>query len=252
MREIRPVIDLYLLGAGVAFPEHLTVQTLEILSSCQRICTNLPESWLGGVPNDLREKFISFWELYQDGRLRHENYRDVTEAVISEVEKSRPVAWLTPGHPMVFDSVSKALLTAADSRNWNVSVVPAISCIDTLLAEVSYDPANGLAIFDATGVVRRNVPIINTAAMILLQLSVFMSERAHLTLEGDAPNLGALRDYLLNHFPSVHRCAVVRSATGAGQAPQITWVPLNDLASVPAELVAGASLFVPPLRGPMA
>ena len=195
-------VDLYLLGAGVAFPDHLTVQTIEILSTCARICTNLPDSRLSGLPADLREKCISLWPLYQDGRLRRENYRDVTNAILGEVEKAHPLAWLTPGHPMIFDSVSKSLLDAAHSRKWNVSIVPAISSLDTLLAELAYDPASGLLIHDATGLVRQNIPLPGSAALILLQISVFLSDRAHISLHQGMPDLTPLRgspDEVLAH-----------------------------------------------------
>ena len=40
----RSPVDLYVLGAGVSFPEHLTLQTLDVLAACRRICTNLPQS----------------------------------------------------------------------------------------------------------------------------------------------------------------------------------------------------------------
>jgi hypothetical protein len=238
-------VDLYLLGAGVVFPDHLTVQTIEILSACARVCTNLPDSRLNGLPADLREKCISLWPLYQDGRRRRENYRDVTNAVLGEVEMARPLAWLTPGHPMVFDSVSKSLLEAAQSRRWVVSVVPAISSLDTLLAELAYDPASGLVIHDATGLVRQKISLSGSAALMLLQLSVFLSDRAHLSLQQGIPDLTPLRDYLMKYFPTTHKCAIVRSSATLTEPPQIMWIELNDLASVPVEAFAGASLFVP-------
>lgn len=243
-------VDLYLLGAGVAFPDHLTVQTIDILSSCTRICTNLPQSRLDTLPADLREKCISLWPLYQDGRLRRENYQDVTKAVLAEAEKGCPVAWLTPGHPMIFDSVSKALLDASQTRKWNVSVVPAISSLDTLLAEVAYDPASGLLVHDATGLVRRRSPLIDSVALILLQLSVFLSDHAHLTLYHDVPDLSPLRDYLAQYFPLTHRCAVVRSSAIATDPPEITWTTLSELPAVPVTVFAGASLFVPRVQRP--
>jgi Tetrapyrrole (Corrin/Porphyrin) Methylases len=228
-------VDLYLLGAGVAFPDHLTLQTIDILSACRRICTNLPETRLSTLPADLREKCVSLWPLYQDGRLRWENYRDVTQAVLDEVENARPVAWLTPGHPTIFDSVTSALL----------QVVPAISSIDTLLAELAYDPASGLAIHDATGLVRRKIPLLRSVALLLLQISVFMSDRAHISLAQGRPDLNPLRDYLVKYFPSTHKCAMVRSSSVLTEPPKITWIALSDLPSVPVDVSAGASLFVP-------
>jgi hypothetical protein len=238
-------VDLYLLGAGIAFPDHLTVQTIDILSTCRRICTNLPDYRISTLPTDLREKCLSLWPLYQDGRIRRENYRDVAQAVLRETEKARPTAWLTPGHPMIFDSVSHALLKAARKRKWGVSILPAISSLDTMLAELACEPASGLVIHDATGLVRRKIPLVPSVALILLQISVFLSDRAHISLEQGRPDLGPLRDYLLQYFPAEHKCAVVRSSAISTEPPEITWMGLSDLVSVPTDRSAGATLFVP-------
>lgn len=236
--------DLYLLGAGVSFPEHLTTQTVEILEACSRICTNLPENRLSALPEDLRAKCISLTHLYQDNRRRTENYRDVARAVINTAEGERPVAWLTPGHPRVFDSVSEALLEAGRSRGWKVSVVPAVSCLDTLLAELDYDAAGGLLVHDATSLVAQNVALVPSVATLLLQPDVFGSDRAHLSPEFTGADLTRLRDHLLQFYAPEHRCAFIRSATEPGQRHRISWVQLRDLASVPDRAVPGSTLFL--------
>ena len=92
--------------AGIAFPDHLTLETIEILSRCKEIYTNLSENQLGALPADLREKCVSLSELYRDGRTQ--NYEEVTEAVVGRMTSVRPLAWMTPGHPLIFDSVSQA------------------------------------------------------------------------------------------------------------------------------------------------
>ena len=227
--------DLYLLGAGITFPDHLTVQTIDLLSACVRICTNLTDDKLSRLPSDLYQKCVSLWPIYQDGRIRKDNYRDVTDAVLREADVERPVAWLTQGHPMIFDSVSKALLEEAKSRDWRITVVPAISSLDTMLAELAYDPASGLTVHDATGLVRRKVPVVPSVALILLQVSVFLSDRAHLTLKCTRPDLGPLRDYLLQFFPATHSCALVHSSWSSEEPPRISWIELKALPSVPLE-----------------
>jgi len=241
----RRVADVYLLGAGVSFPEHLTVETIDILSECKCICTNLPEARLVGLPDDLRVKCKSLWGLYQDGRVRTKNYQDVTDAVVRTAEEASPVAWLTPGHPLIFDSVSQALLRIGEARGWSVRAVPAISCIDTLLAEVGYDPASGLIILDCTSMAKRHTPLVPSIAAIILQPSVFGSDLAFLSSDHSGPNLTPLKEYLLSYYPSDHNCAFIRSAQTSGVESLTTWVRLADLDSIPFKTFAGSSLFLP-------
>jgi hypothetical protein len=238
-------IDLYIVGAGVSFPEHLTIQAVEILTSCRRICTIMPDVRLGGLPDELRGKCVSFWHLYQDKRPRLDNYRDITEAILNAVEDTRPLAWLSPGHPLVFDSVTQALLKQAPARGWTVSVIPGISCLDTLLAELGYDPASGLFVHDATSLVAWNVPVSPAIATVLLQPSVFGSRLTHISAEYDGPDLTGLRDYLLRYHAPEHQCAFVRSSLNGEGRGEISWVKLSELAGVSRQVIAGSTLFLP-------
>jgi tetrapyrrole methylase family protein/MazG family protein len=239
-----PKPRLYLLGAGVSFPEHLTLQTLEILGACSQICSNLPQPDLDLLPGNLRIKCRSLWSIYQENRNRTDNYQDVARAVLEAAENEPPVAWLTPGHPLIFDSVSQNLLESAHARGWNVQVMPAISCIDTILAEVGYDPANGLLIYEAYALVMQQRPLIPSFATLLLQPSAFGSDLTHYQSKW-SPDLSPLRDYLLQYLNPEHRCGFVRSRSRQGAPFQICWKSLGELASASADDVAGSTLFVP-------
>jgi tetrapyrrole methylase family protein / MazG family protein len=239
-------VDVYLVGAGIIFPEQLTIETVEILALCKRIGTNLPESILYGLPEDLRSKCVSLWSLYQDGRIRTENYSDVFQAIVELAEVDTPIAWLTPGHPVIFDSVSASLLSEGKARGWKVRVIPAISSIDTMLAELGYDPAHGMLIHEATGLVRRRIPVVRSVALMLLQPAVFDVNVAIIAADSAGPDLSPLRDYLCEFHAPEHRCAFIRSASKLGERDLVTWTLLRDLALVPYERVAGSTLFVPP------
>lgn len=239
-------IHVYLVGAGIVFPEHLTIETIEILTMCKRIGTNLPEEMLDGLPQDLRNKCVSFWSLYQDGRIRTENYLDVFQAIVELAEVETPIAWLTPGHPIIFDSVSASLLDEGKTRGWNMRVIPAISSVDTMLAELGYDPAQGMLIHEATGLVMRRIPVVPSVAMMLLQPAVFDVNVAIISGDSKGPDLSPLSDYLCEFHSAEHKCAFIRSASKLGERDLVTWVKLRDLASVPYQLVAGSTLFVPP------
>ncbi len=238
---------LYLLGAGVSFPEHLTLQTLDILAICNRICSNLPQSDLDLLPGDLRANCRSLWPIYQENRNRADNYAEVSLAVLEAAAAEPPVAWLTPGHPLIFDSVSQNLLKSGRDRGWNVQVVAAISCIDTILAELGYDPANGLLIHEAYGLVMRQLPIVPSSATLLLQPSAFGSDLTHYHSKW-TPDLSPLRDYLLQYFEPDHACAFVRSHSLQGAPSQICWKQLGALASATSDEVAGSTLFLPPAQ----
>lgn len=235
---------LYLVGAGVCFPEHLTVQTIEILSKCKSICTNLPAPSLVSLPEDLRTKCESLWSLYQDKRQRTANYQDIAHAVLNAGDRGFPIAWMTPGHPIVFDSVSQLLLRAGRARGWHVVVRPAISCLDTILADIGYDPASGLLIHEATSVVRRQIRLQPEITTLLLQPSLFGSDVAHISRDWH-PDLSPLRSYLLQFYAEEQECGFIRSFNSQNYEPTISWTKLRDLTAISVDALVNSSLLLP-------
>jgi len=241
--------DLYILGAGVSFPEHMTIQTLQILNACKRICSNLPQFEIDKLPEHLRAKSLSLWGMYQEHRERSDNYNDIAEAVLSATARDKPVAWMTPGHPLIFDSVSQALLKAGPERGFKVNVGAAISCIDTILSQLGYDPANGLLIQDATSLVMRGLPLLPSLPTLLFQPSSFGSSLTHYSSEWN-PDLSPLRDYLCRYYPPQHPCAFVRSFSPQGGPSQVSWYAIGEMTSAPFSVVAGTTLFIPGFAEP--
>jgi hypothetical protein len=241
--------DLYILGAGVSFPEHITVQTLQILNACKQICSNLPQPEIDKLPPHLRTKCVSLWGMYQELRERSDNYNDIAEAVLSAVARDRPVAWMTPGHPLIFDSVSQVLLKAGPERGFKVNVGAAISCIDTILSQLGYDPADGLLIQDATSVVMRALPLLPSLPTLLFQPSSFGSSLTHYSSDW-SPDLSPLRDYLCRYYPPQHPCAFVRSFSPQGGPSQVSWYAISEMTSAPFDIVAGTTLFIPGFTPP--
>lgn len=244
--EAEGTVDLYLLGAGVSFPQHLTTETLDILRRCAHVYTNLPETLVSALPSDIARRCTSLWPLYQDKRVRSHNYRDTVEAVLAGAARERPVAWLTPGHPVVFDSVTTALADAGRRGGLRVCIIPAVSCFDTLLADLGYDPAQGLFVHEATALVARKLPLMPSVATLLLQPGVFGSNLAHVT-PYEGLDLDPLREHLQQFYPPEHRCAFVRSSSGEGDREQAVWVQLRHLTTAPYDSIVGSTLFVPAL-----
>jgi precorrin-6B methylase 1 len=239
------MVEFFIAGAGVSFPEHLSIETIDALGLCKVICTNLPEKHLEGLPEDLRAKCRSLWPMYVDGRHRMANYEAVVEEVLRTGEAAKRIAWLTPGHPMIFDSVSAKLVKKARERGWYVTVLPAISSLDTLLSELEYDPASGLFIHEATVLVSRQIPIPSDVAVMLLQPSAFNTDVAKLTLDSGGPDLVPFQDYLLKFYDGAQRCAFVCSASRYTGPARLIWTTIAAMTSVPYPDLAGSTLFIP-------
>jgi hypothetical protein len=238
---------IYLLGAGIRFPSHLTFETVEVMEKCTHVFTNLPEHLLDRLDGRLRAKCVSLWSLYQDDRFRSDNYRDVIARVLDVASREKPVAWLSPGHPVIFDTVSAGLHEASSQRGWGIRAVASVSCIDTLLADLGYDPAQGLLIHDATTVVRSRIALCPCISTLLLQPSVFDSDLPQISSTSQAPTFTALGEYLCQYYPAHHRLGFLRSSTDFRRPHKATWVNISEFESLSFTEVRGSSLFIPAL-----
>jgi len=239
--------ELFLVGAGVCFPDQLTSEALEALRRSRAILTIVPQTALRDLTPTLLSKCVTLWHLYEPLRPRAENYRAVVDSVLDRAKEGGTTSWLTPGHPLVFDSVSEGLRREAPPLGITVHVLPAVSCIDTILADVGYEPANGLVIHEATVVVAGRIPLNPDLAAILLQIGVFGTNMPRLTGSEPMPELAPLRDHLLRFFPPEHRVAFVRSRWSSQSPGSVEWTPLARMLEVMKQRVDGTTLFVPRL-----
>lgn len=237
--------EVILVGAGVSFPDHLTAEALGALGQSRKIFTIVPDEYVSQLPSDLREKCVSLWHLYDPSRKRRENYKDVIETIAGNLVGGSSIAYLTPGHPLIFDSVAEGLRLRASVGGFAIRIIPGVSCIDTILADVGYEPANGLVIHEATVVVAQGLPLDADMATILLQLGVFGTEYPRLSGEDPLPDLSSLRDHICRYYPADLQVAFVLSRWGIYGKCSVAWTPLNSMLEVRKELIEGSSLFIP-------
>jgi hypothetical protein len=103
-----------------------------------------------------------------------------------------------------------------------------------------------MLIHEATGLVRRRIPLHRTVAAMLLQPAVFDVNVAIIDAGSKGPDLSPLRDYIAEFHAPDHKCAFIRSSSGFGEPDLVTWTALRDLTNVPYDRIAGSTLFVPP------
>jgi hypothetical protein len=186
-------------------------------------------------------------DMHVQGAKRINNYRAIAEHVLKGFETVHSIAWLTQGHPRVFDSVSAMITAGAIGMGVNVVTLPGVSCIDTLIADVGVDPASGLVVHEATSFVRRGVRAIPEFALLLLQPSSFMSDTANYSPDKEQPNFEPLVNHLLNFYPPAHEVLFVRSSMLPGFPCETVSCTVGTLSSADFRVVAGSTLFVPPV-----
>jgi len=242
--------DIYVVGAGVRVPGHLTLEALDILGRCREIYTILPQPLHKWFPAELVPQLRSVWPLYESGGLRREIYDREVTMVLDAAGRERPVAYLALGNPVVFDSVTQGVIREGAERGLDVCVIPGISSIDAILVDLNYEVASGLQIFDASSLVSFRIEPRVDAACLLLQLGAFGTNYTTVGYEMQPGALTPLRDHLLRYYPDEHEVVFVTSAMKWEAKAQVDHILLRDLDHADKLEVRGSSLFIPQVRLP--
>jgi uncharacterized protein YabN with tetrapyrrole methylase and pyrophosphatase domain len=245
------VFDISIVGSGVKFPEHLTLETIAILEKCNSVYTIA--SYLANeqnTPPSLKSKIKNLWHLYQPDRLRRYNYKAMTEAIINAAYKESPIAYLASGNPVVFDSVTQWIIESAKEQNLTVKVFPSISSIDTIMVDLKYEVAPGLQIYDASMLIGLNLkPQINISC-IILQISTFGTSYTTAYRIPKKDFLAPLKTYLMQFYPASHQVHLINSSFSNLQTERILSILLENMDALDFDDIRGCSLFIPPVYKP--
>lgn len=234
---------IILAGFGVSDSLQLTVET-------QRAVVRYGAAYtLGAGPNlrqFLKSQRVTVTELsdrIQPGRPYADAYLEIAHFVVERTAVERPVIILAPGHPLMFNAITRYLASEGKRLALEVQVLPGISPLDAIVGGIGLDISTfGLQVFDCTRLVQRRLPISPAVPAILMNAGTagFSSPET-----AQVPDLRPLIAYLGSCYPSEHPVAVVNlSETGLAVAS----ARLANLPAVADKLRPGSHLFIDSVR----
>lgn len=164
-------------GIGISPALHVTPQLLARISKCDRIFVaavtrNQLEEALRGhdalvsaIGDPARTFFLH--EIYASNVDPRENYARAVERIAAIVDSGVSVAFLTLGHPLYWDSVSRGLIQRLGGTR--VEVVPGISSLDTIVADTRMEIEPFFVVLDASFAVSRDVALDTRATYLFVQ-----------------------------------------------------------------------------------
>ena len=248
--QMTPSADIYLLGSGVLSFLDVTLYTQKILRQCKTVffLHDLPtlERFLKEItPNPVNLMPI----YYVDGRNRTDIYQDIARHVIEGAEKEKPIALLMHGHPLVYSSISRLILTQCRDRGIGVEVVPAVSSLDRMFIDLGLDIAErGLQVLSAAMAVNEGIVLNPKVGCIFFQIGNATSPLANRQRKTLPDEVTPFKEYLLAFYPPEHVVYVVESAVELGFESRVTPAELGRLEEAAPVMNYTTSLYVPALN----
>lgn len=231
------------MGTGIVVGEHLTAEARSAIERADEVLHLAAEPIGNAFLLGLNPASRSLFGLYRPGVPREDIYARMADEMLAPVRAGRRVCVALYGHPGILARPAHLALSRAREEGLDARLLPAVSALDCLVADLELDPADtGLVTFDATDFVANGRRPDPTAALVLWQLSVL--GMADWAAEPDMSRLGVLADYLGRWYPAAHEVTVYEASPYPVASAEITRVPLTRLAEV--DVSPMASLYVPP------
>jgi uncharacterized protein YabN with tetrapyrrole methylase and pyrophosphatase domain len=241
--------SLTIVGTGIKFavqtpPEaRAAIETSdEVLFLCSEPAG---DNWLTTLNAHARSLAPIYEAGVDRGETRSLIYEAMADQIMQQVHAGHDVCVALYGHPMVLATPARLAAERAGSEGYRVRVLPGISAVDCLLADLQFDPGrSGMQSYEAARFLQRQPAIEPSAALILWQVGAVGTDHA-VTGPPGAEMLAALTDRLLQTYPPGHEITIYRASEYAAFEPHIGRVSLRDLPT--ADIDPMATLFIPPL-----
>jgi uncharacterized protein YabN with tetrapyrrole methylase and pyrophosphatase domain len=181
---------------------------------------------------------------YEDGRSRREAYERMVEAILAPAREGKHVCAAFYGHPGMLVFPAREAITRARGEGLQARMLPGISALDCLFADLGVDPAeHGFQTYEAGDFLRRRPSVEPRAALVLWQVGV-VGQEFH-SPDGAPVALPALIDALLESYQPDHELVVYEASPYPGVEPHIVSIGLGALTA--SALSHRSTVYVPPL-----
>jgi uncharacterized protein YabN with tetrapyrrole methylase and pyrophosphatase domain len=245
--------DIAVVGLGITGVHHITREAGETLRRCRRTfaADSTPGvlAYLRTVSPDVADLSGHFTPAVH----RASSYQAIASDVVAAAVEEAPVCFATYGHPKMYSYPTVLIQRAAAILDLRVRLLPGISFLDTLLADLGIDPGfDGLQLYEATDLLVRRRPLQPDVACVIAQAPTVLSPVAGQPADALA-NLARLQDYLLGFYPAEHDVVIVTSRVHPLLAPLLQRTRIGLLANALARASQSGTLYIPPVgRRPVA
>ena len=190
-----------------------------------------------------------FEQSYAEERSRLNAYEHMAIMVVQAALENPPVTFAIHGHPLIAAHPPFLVLEMARALDLKVEILPGISALDTLFADLNLDPVvHGVQMYEATDLLLRRRPLQSDVPAIIWQIGPL--ETALHSLRISRPErYSRFIAHLRQFYPAQHPVVAVYCSPHPLMPPRVLRMALEELGEHAEQLHAGFTLYVPPAMG---
>lgn len=140
-----------IVGLGPGDYGQLSLEALESIKEADTLILRTEKHPVVDYLKKININFTTCDDIYDSKNSFEETYESICDRVIMLSREKGQVVYAVPGHPMVAEKSVELIIKRAE-ENTEISIVPALSFIDTVLSSLRIDPAYGLKIIDGLSI----------------------------------------------------------------------------------------------------
>jgi precorrin-6B methylase 1 len=236
---------LTIVGCGIQSATDLTRGACQHIRRAGKVLCVVAEPvtllWL----QRLNPNVESLHHLYAADKPRQQTYQEMVAQILRWLRAGSTVCVVSYGHPGVFADAMHAAIGRARNAGFAARMLPGISAIDWLYADLGIDPATrGCQIHDASEFLAYQPRFDPTAGLMLLQVGAIGEPNQ--PRQSNARGFRMLRDYLANAYGPHHEVVLYEASPYAIANPSIQRAPLGKVQRL--RLSLASTLYVPPKK----
>ena len=183
---------------------------------------------------------------YSEGRPRVNAYEHMAARVVDAALDHPLVTFAIHGHPLIAAHPPFLILELAHALELQVTVLPGISAIDTILADLRLDPVvHGVQMYEATDLLLRRRPLQPDVPAIIWQIGP-IETCLHSMRISRPERFTRFIAHLQQYYPPQHEVVAIYCSPHPILPPAIFRFALEDMGQYAGEIHSGFTLYVPP------
>lgn len=236
--------SLACVGIGMTLGAHICPLARSYIEQADVVFSGVSDSvvelWLQEMHSDVR----SLQVYYAEGKSRHITYREMVEAMLSEVRAGKKVVGAFYGHPGVFAQAPHKSIEMAQNEGYPAVMVPGISAEDCLIADLGIDPGRvGCQQFEASQFMFYQRQYDPSCYLILWQIGLAGDKSLTKFATGKA-HRQVLIELLADKYPLDHQVILYEAAVLPIDSVRKQWLSISELAD--ADIHMHTTLVIPP------
>ena len=200
----------------------------------------ITELWIQEMHQDVR----SLQQYYQEGKNRQITYREMVDAMMTEVRAGKKVVGAFYGHPGVFAQAPHKSIAMAKAEGYQARMVPGISAEDCLIADLGVDPGRfGCQQFEASQFMFYKREYDPSCYLILWQIGL-AGDKSLAKFSTGAAHRQVLIELLAEKYPLEHQVILYEAAVLPIDSVREEWLSISELKD--AEIHMHTTLVIPP------